>query len=88
MAVAHKTFSDVAAFRKDRGVSLQQISHSTKICQFYLDAIESGEIHKLPGGIYTKSYLRQYARAIGYNEQDLLGRYGITRDEMPPVRTK
>ncbi len=81
MAVARKVFSDVAAFRRSRGVSLQQIAQSTKIGVFYLDAIEHGEIEKLPGGIYTKSYLRQYARAIGYDERNLLGLSGVTGGE-------
>ncbi|MCC7498082.1 MAG: helix-turn-helix domain-containing protein [Bryobacterales bacterium] len=86
MAAVRNAFSDVAAFRMSRGVSLQQISHSTKIGVFYLDAIENGEIEKLPGGIYTKSYLRQYAQAIGYSEQELLGRYSGMRNDNSPAR--
>ena len=41
----------------------------------HLKAIESGEFRKLPGGIYNTSYIRQYAREIGFDEVELLGFY-------------
>jgi cytoskeletal protein RodZ len=44
---------------------------------YYLHAIEVGQLEKLPGGIYTRSYLRQYAQAIDYNECDLLETCGL-----------
>ena len=37
-----------------------------------LEAIERGDSRELPGGIYTTSYLRQYARAIDYDKSALL----------------
>lgn len=75
MGVFGRTVPNLAQLRANRGISLAQIAESTKISVFYLQAIENGEIGKLPGGIYTKSYVRQYARAIDYNEQELLERF-------------
>jgi cytoskeletal protein RodZ len=40
-----------------------------------LEAIERGDFRKLPGGIYNTSYIRQYARAIDYEESILLEFY-------------
>jgi hypothetical protein len=40
-----------------------------------LEAIEVGDFRRLPGGIYTTSYIRQYARAIDYPEDDILEVY-------------
>ena len=54
----------LASIRRNRGLSLEQISQDTKISVRALQAIESGEFKKLPGGIYNTSYIRQYARAI------------------------
>lgn len=65
----------LATVRRNRGITLQQISDSTKIGVRLLEAIESGEFRKLPGGIYTTSYIRQYARAIDYPEDTLLEFY-------------
>jgi cytoskeletal protein RodZ len=41
----------------------------------FLRAIEAEEFEKLPGGIFNTSYLRQYARATGYDESELLAHY-------------
>jgi cytoskeleton protein RodZ len=63
---------DLARFRKRAGVSLEQIAHSTKIGSRFLEAIEGERFDRLPGGIFTTSYLRQYALAIGYDEDALV----------------
>ena len=63
---------DLAAIRNRRGISLRKIADMTKIPVFYLKAIEKGEFEKLPGGVYTKSYVRQYAEAIDYDADELL----------------
>lgn len=55
---------DFATLRRNRGVSLDQIAQATKIRVYYLNAIEQGRFDKLPGGIYSRSYIRQYAAAI------------------------
>ena len=65
----------LATIRQNRGISLAQIAESTKISVRLLDAIEQGEFSKLPGGIYNTSYIRQYARAIDYDESALLSYY-------------
>jgi cytoskeletal protein RodZ len=65
----------LAVIRRNRGITLEQISASTKISVRTLDAIERGEFRKLPGGIYNTSYIRQYARAIDYDEAAILEFY-------------
>jgi|SRR5579871_1020763 len=59
------------------GVTLEQIAESTKISTRFLRAIESEEFEKLPGGIFSTSYLRQYAAAIGYDEEALVCHYHV-----------
>ena len=68
-------FQDLAVLRHQKGISLSQIGDATKICIRYLEAIECGQFGKLPGGIYTVSYIRQYARAIEVSEEELLECY-------------
>ncbi|MGA2267109.1 MAG: helix-turn-helix domain-containing protein [Bryobacteraceae bacterium] len=70
-----KSVLGLATIRKNRGISLEQIAESTKIGVRCLEAIERGEFQKLPGGIYSTSYIRQYARAIDYDESALLAFY-------------
>lgn len=54
----------LATLRQDKGVTLAEISDRTKISQRYLEAIEAGRLEELPGGIYRRSYLRQYALSV------------------------
>jgi len=61
--------------RQNVGMTLRQISDRTKISVRNLEAIERGEFKKLPGGIYATSYIRQYAREIGFDEFELLSQY-------------
>jgi cytoskeletal protein RodZ len=78
---------NLAKTRERRGISLKQISESTKISVRFLQAIESEEFDQLPGGIFSTSYIRQYAQQIGVEEARVLavynGRMGI---ESQPVR--
>jgi cytoskeletal protein RodZ len=70
-----KSVLGLATVRRNRGITLQQISEVTKIGVRSLEAIEGGDFRKLPGGIYTTSYIRQYARAIDYDEDAILECY-------------
>ena len=70
-----KSVLGLATIRQNRGISLAQIAESTKISVRSLEAIERGEFGKLPGGIYNTSYIKQYARAIDYDESVLLAEY-------------
>ena len=62
-------------WRQSKGITLAAIADSTKISVSQLQAIEAGEFRKLPGGIYNTNYIRQYARAIEFDEQELLDYY-------------
>ena len=60
------------SIREAAGVSLVEISEITKLRVSLLEAIEKDRLEELPGGLYTISYLRQYARLIGLNEEEVL----------------
>jgi transcriptional regulator with XRE-family HTH domain len=73
--------------RQKRGVTLEQIAESTKISMRFLRAIEDEEFEKLPGGIFSTSYLRQYASEIGFDESELLSRYNEVMFPPSPLET-
>jgi cytoskeletal protein RodZ len=66
-------------WRQGKGISLESIAENTKLSVRVLQAIECGDFQKLPGGIYNTSYIRQYARAIDFDEAVLLGFYNGQR---------
>ena len=66
---------DLAGHRSGKGLTLQAIASTTKITTRYLEAIERGAFEKLPGGMYSLSYIRQYARAVECDELALVAYY-------------
>ena len=66
---------DLASLRERIGITFEEVAQSTRIAPYYLRAIEAEEFAKLPSGVYALSYIRQYARAIGYSETALLEHY-------------
>jgi transcriptional regulator with XRE-family HTH domain len=60
------TFSArLRAARESKAVSLQQIAASSKINVSLLKGLESGDVSRWPKGLYRRSYLRDYLRAVG-----------------------
>lgn len=68
--------------REARGISLREISDQTRISTRYLEAIESGDLKRLPGGIFNRSFIKAYARYVGYDETEALEAYARTAREM------
>jgi cytoskeleton protein RodZ len=54
--------------RELRGVSLEEIAESTKIGKRNLEALETEDFDKLPGGIFNKGFVRAYAKYLGLDE--------------------
>jgi len=71
MSTTSPVLPDLAGIRATKGISLRDIACSTRITMRYLEAIERGEFQKLPPGIYALSYVRQYARAVEFDESML-----------------
>src|SRR4051812_49099972 len=56
--------------RERRGISLRQIAASTKIAAAALEALERNDISKLPGGIFSRAFVRSYAVEVGLDPDD------------------
>ena len=63
------------AQREKRGITLEQISKSTKIGTRFLEALEEDRFERLPGGIFNKGFVRAYARCVGLNEDEAVADY-------------
>jgi transcriptional regulator with XRE-family HTH domain len=51
--------------RERRGISLRQIANATKISVGSLEALERNDTSRLPGGIFSRAFVRSYASEIG-----------------------
>jgi cytoskeleton protein RodZ len=71
--------------REMRGVSLEEISVATKISIRFLQAIENEQLSKLPGGIFSRSFVRTYARYLGLDEERVLADCHLAGQQRPEV---
>ena len=61
--------------REQRGITLAEIAEATRIGTRFLKAIETDNFSILPGGIFTRSFIRAYAKHVGMNEDEAIGLY-------------
>ena len=55
--------------REARGVSLRQVANVTRISVRALEAIEQNDRSRLPGGIFTRAFVRAYATEVGLDPE-------------------
>src|SRR3954471_11624706 len=63
------------AARERRGLSLRQISNATKIAMMTLEALERNDIARLPGGIFSRSFVRAYAVEVGLDPEVMIEQF-------------
>ncbi|MBI2818585.1 MAG: helix-turn-helix domain-containing protein, partial [Acidobacteria bacterium] len=61
--------------REERGISLDEIARHTRIGVRLLKAIEEEAFDQLPGGIFNKSFIQQYAQHLGLDEKQAVRDY-------------
>jgi len=61
--------------REERGIALREISDQTRISMRYLEAIESDDYKRLPGGIFNRSFVKAYAKCVGFDERQAIDGY-------------
>ncbi|HWZ44874.1 MAG TPA: RodZ domain-containing protein [Candidatus Saccharimonadales bacterium] len=76
--------------REMRGITLEQISESTKIARRRLEALENEEFDLLPGGVFNRGFVRSYARYVGLDPEQAVADYmtashdqSATADQFP-----
>jgi Uncharacterized protein conserved in bacteria len=75
----------LAAARERKGVDLARAERDTKIRVRYLSALERGDYRDLPGAVYTKGFLRNYAIYLGLDPEDVLRQWRRERgDQVGP----
>jgi cytoskeletal protein RodZ len=70
------------AARERKGVDLYRAERDTKIRARYLRALEEGEYAELPGAVYTKGFLRNYALYLGLDPEDVVRQWKRERGDM------
>jgi cytoskeleton protein RodZ len=74
--------------REMRGITLDEITESTKISRRHLEALESEHFEQLPGGVFNKGFVRAYARFLGIDEDQAVADYSAASNEQPEPENK
>lgn len=79
--------------REERQIALTDISEATRIGTRFLKAIEMDNYGVLPGGIFTRSFIRAFAKQVGMDEDEAIGLYqqqvaGVSAEAVPPQRAE
>src|SRR6266513_560648 len=74
------------AARERKGVDLYRAERDTKIRARYLGALERGEYRELPGDVYTKGFLRNYALYLGLDADEVVGQWRRERGDAAVAR--
>ena len=70
--------------RESQNITLQEIAANTKISARALQALESEQFDRLPGGIFNKGFVRAYARYVGLDEEKMLASYlAVAKPQAP-----
>lgn len=92
MSVVHnrdaRAFGDwLRCERELRDVELRAIADETKIPKRFFEALEQGRLSVLPGGVFPRSFLRQYADYLGLDSDRLVDELDVLLAEPDePVR--
>jgi cytoskeleton protein RodZ len=61
--------------RELRGIELRDVAEATKISVRFLQALESDRVDVLPGGLFQRAFVRQYAVYLGLDPERTVAEY-------------
>jgi cytoskeleton protein RodZ len=67
--------------REARSVSMREIADNSKISLRYLEALEQDRFDVLPAPVFARGFLREYARVVGLNPDEVVNLYLVALEE-------
>lgn len=61
--------------RERSGVTLRHMAANTKISVLTLEALERNDLSRLPGGLFTRAFVRAYACEVGLDPEETLAHF-------------
>ncbi len=68
-------FEELKRTRESKGLRLEDIARRYRIRLSFLESIESGSFEDLPEPVYTKTFIKTYAGALGVDAGPILAQY-------------
>ncbi len=73
--------------REKGNISLKDVQEATKIRLRYLEAIEDGDFEIIPGEVYRRGFLINYANSVGLDQAEVLQKYTEAKNPGQPVQS-
>ncbi|MBR2520246.1 MAG: DUF4115 domain-containing protein [Selenomonadaceae bacterium] len=70
--------------RERQNLSVEDIEQGTSIRALYIEAIENGEYDKLPGEVYTRGFIKNYAKFLGLDGDAFSKEFTVEVHGAPP----
>lgn len=61
--------------REKQNLTIQDIEKETSIRALYIEALEKGEYDKLPGEVYAKGFIKNYANFLELDGEDMVKKF-------------
>jgi len=65
--------------REAKRMSVEEVARTTRVPVSSVERIEADQFDELPGEVFVRGFLRSYARAVGIDADEVLGRYTASR---------
>jgi cytoskeletal protein RodZ len=76
---------ELKSLREQRQLSIEEVAGKTRISKRYLEYIEQNRFDLLPGGAFSRAFVRTYSQALGMNPQEALARFSRSA---PSIKAK
>src|SRR3990172_8580772 len=77
----------LAENRRKQGKSIRDVEKATKIAGKYIEAIENNQFDAIPGNVYAKGFIRNYADFLGVEFEPLLRQFRLEFEEKKTPET-
>jgi transcriptional regulator with XRE-family HTH domain len=67
--------------REVRKIALREVAETTNISIRYLEALEDDRFESLPAPVFAKGFLREYARYVGLDPDEVVNNYLAARQD-------
>lgn len=72
--------------REAQGIAVSQAAADTRILARYIIALEEGDYQYLPGDVYARGFIRNYANYLGLAADELVELYRVDRGVTDPIK--
>lgn len=86
VAIMSQLGERLRAAREAQGIAVSQASADTRILPRYIVALEDGDYQHLPGDVYARGFIRNYANYLGMPPDELIELYRLERGTTDAIK--